>query len=123
MCAFPNYVVKLREFWCRTNTKMLSPYRQVEVDYGGYAWTEWMHKHFGDTALHIALKWERHRAVKALLSLRPDWTIRNDAGITAEALVLQIYGRDVGQLKNEQEREYENEAMRLEEEAMKRSVA
>ncbi len=79
-----------------------------------------MHKHFGDTALHIALKWKRHRAVKAVLSLRPDWTIRNEAGVTAEQLVLQVYGKGMGQFKDEQEREYENAAMRAEEEAMKR---
>eukprot|EP00752_Nemacystus_decipiens_P010946 g9728.t1 len=93
---------------------------QVEADYGGYAWTQWMHRHFGDTALHIALKWERHRAVKAVLSLRPDWTIRNEAGVTAEQLVLRIYGKGMAQFKDEQEREYENDAMRAEEEAMRR---
>ena len=93
---------------------------QVEIDYGGYAWTQWMHKHFGDTALHIALKWKRHRAVKALLSLRPDWTLHNEAGVTAEQLVLRIYGKSMENIKAEQEREYENDAMRAEEEAMKR---
>ncbi|CAM9138394.1 unnamed protein product [Scytosiphon promiscuus] len=93
---------------------------QVEVDYGGYAWTQWMHGHFGDTALHIALKWKRHRAVKALLSLRPIWTIPNEAGVTAEQIVLRMYGKDIAVLKDEQEREYENEAMRAEDEAMRR---
>lgn len=95
---------------------------QVEIDYGGYAWTQWMHAYFGDTALHIALKWKRHRAVKALLSLRPDWTIRNETGVTAEQLVLRMYGKGMAQLKDEQEREYENDAMRAEEEAMRRCV-
>lgn len=93
---------------------------QVETDYGGYAWTQWMHEYFGDTALHIALKWKRHRAVKALLSLRPDWTIHNEAGITAEELVLRMYGKDMARFKDEQEREYENAAMLAEEEAMRR---
>ncbi|CAM9272291.1 unnamed protein product, partial [Pylaiella littoralis] len=92
---------------------------QVETDYGGYAWTQWMHAYFGDTALHVALKWKRHRAVKALLSLRPDWTIQNEAGVTAEQLVLRMYGRDMGRFKDEQEREYENAAMLAEEEAMR----
>lgn len=95
---------------------------QVETDYGGYAWTQWMHAYFGDTALHVALKWKRHRAVKALLSLRPDWTIQNEAGVTAEQLVLRMYGRDMGRFKDEQEREYENAAMLAEEEAMRRYV-
>lgn len=79
-----------------------------------------MHGHFGDTALHIALKWKRHRAVKALLSLRPDWTVRNEAGVTAEQLVLRMYGKGMYQFKDEQEREYENDAMRAEEEATRR---
>lgn len=100
---------------------MLHISSQVEGDYGGYVWTEWMHPHFGDTALHIALKWKRHRAVKALLSLRPNWTIPNEAGATAEELVLRVYdGKDIATLKGEQEREYENDAMRAEERAMKR---
>lgn len=94
--------------------------KQVETDYGGYVWTQWMHRHFGDTALHIALKWKRHRAVKALLSLRPKWTVPNEAGVTAEHLVLQIYGKDMATFKDEQEREYEKEAMRAEDEAMRR---
>lgn len=103
-------------------TKMLHIFfTQVEGDYGGYVWTEWMHPHFGDTALHIALKWKRHRAVKALLSLRPNWTVPNEAGTTAEELVLRVYdGKDIATLKDEQEREYENDAMRAEEVAMKR---
>ena len=95
---------------------------QVEIDYGGYAWTQWMHGYFGDTALHIALKWKRHRAVKAVLSLRPDWTIPNEAGVTAEQLVFRMYGKGMAQFKDEQEREYENDAMRAEEEAMRRCV-
>ncbi|CAM9484500.1 unnamed protein product, partial [Ascophyllum nodosum] len=93
---------------------------QVEGDYGGYAWTEMMHLYFGDTALHIALKWKRHRAVKALLSLRPDWTIPNESGSTAENLTLRVYGKDIATLKGEQEREYENDAMWDEEDAMRR---
>ncbi|CAM9468498.1 unnamed protein product, partial [Hapterophycus canaliculatus] len=93
---------------------------QVEIDYGGYAWTQWMHGHFGDTALHIALKWKRHQAVKALLSLRPNWTIPNEAGVTAEQIALRIYGKDMITCKGEQEREYEHEAMRAEDEAMRR---
>lgn len=93
---------------------------QVEIDYGGYAWTQWMHEYFGDTALHIALKWKRHRAVKALLSLRPDWTMHNEAGVTAEQLVLRMYGKEMARFKDEQEREYENAAMLAEEEAMRR---
>lgn len=97
--------------------------RQVEGDYGGYVWTEWMHTHFGDTALHIALKWKRHRAVKALLSLRPNWAVPNETGATAEDLVPLVYGgKDIATLKGEQEREYENDAMRAEEVAMKRRV-
>lgn len=94
--------------------------RKVEQDYGGYAWTQWMHEFFGDTALHIALKWRRHRAVKALLSLQPNWSILNEAGVTAEDLVLQLYGKDMTILKDEQEREYENDAMRAEDERMRR---
>lgn len=94
----------------------------MEIDYGGYAWTQWMHEYFGDTALHIALKWKRHRAVKALLSLRPDWTIHNEAGVTAEQLVLRMYGKDMARFKDEQEREYENVAMLAEEEAMRRYI-
>lgn len=94
----------------------------MEIDYGGYAWTQWMHRHFGDTALHIALKWKRHRAVKALMSLRPNWTIPNEAGVTAEQLVLRLYGKGMARFKDEQEREYENDAMRAEEEAMKKCV-
>lgn len=79
-----------------------------------------MHEHFGDTALHIAIKWKRHRAVKAVLSLRPNWSIANEAGDTAEVLARTLYGKDITSLKNEQEREYETESMRLEDEAMKR---
>lgn len=94
----------------------------MEIDYGGYTWTQWMHEHFGDTALHIALKWKRHRAVKALLSLRPDWTIRNEAGVTSEQLVLRVYGKGMREFKDEQEREYENDAMQAEEDAMRRCV-
>lgn len=90
------------------------------MDYGGYTWTEWMHPYFGDTALHIALKWKRHRAVKAMLSLGPSWTIVNEAGVSAEDLVLQVYGKHIARLKDDQEREYEADAMRAEEEAMRR---
>lgn len=81
-----------------------------------------MHGHFGDTALHIALKWKRHRAVKALLSLRPNWTIRNEAGVTAEQLVLRTYGKGMREFKDEQERECENDAMQAEEQAMRGCV-
>lgn len=93
---------------------------KVEQDYGGYSWTEWMHEYFGDTALHLAIKWKRHRAVKALLSLRPDWTIRNEAGDTAADIALKLYGRDIISLKDEQEREYEIDAMIIEDETMRR---
>ena len=82
-----------------------------------------MHLYFGDTALHIALKWKRHRAVKALLSLRPDWTIPNESGSTAENLTLRVYGKDIATLKGEQEREYENDAMWDEEDAMRRCAS
>lgn len=82
-----------------------------------------MHEYFGDTALHIALKWKRHRAVKAVLSLRPSWTIRNEAGTTAGELVPQVYGgKTIVTLKDEQEHEYENAAMYAEEDAMIRHV-
>lgn len=93
---------------------------QVERDYGGYAWTEWMHAYFGDTALHIAIKWKRHHAVKALLSLQPNWKIRNEAGNTAECLARELYGKDMPTLIDEQEREYEIDTMRREDEVMRR---
>lgn len=93
---------------------------QVEQDYGGYAWTEWIHQYYGDTALHLAIKWKRHRAVKALLSLKADWTIPNEAGHTAATLAFALYGKDMATLKLEQEREYEAEQMRIEEETMLR---
>ncbi|CAM9794602.1 unnamed protein product, partial [Choristocarpus tenellus] len=95
---------------------------QVEQDYGGYKWTEWMHTYFGDTALHIAVKWKRHEAVKAILSLRPDWTLPNEDGDTAEDLCRTLYGKEMDRLKDEQELEYENRAMDLAEEEMRRRV-
>ena len=79
-----------------------------------------MHLYFGDTTLHLALKWKRHRAFKAMLSLYPDWMIPNGDGITAQELALQVYGRDIATLKEEQEREYENDAMLVEENEMTR---
>lgn len=79
-----------------------------------------MHGYFGDTALHVAIKWRRHRAVKALLSLRPDWAIRNEAGDTAEDLARELYGKNMQALKYEQEREYEIEEMRFEDEDIRR---
>ncbi|CAN0063038.1 unnamed protein product, partial [Discosporangium mesarthrocarpum] len=96
---------------------------QVERDYGGYVWTEWMHNHFGDTALHLAVKWKRHRAVKAILSLRPDWTLPNEAGQTAADLCYDLYRKDMKQLKQEQEIEYENNSMQEEEDAMRSLLA
>ncbi|CAM9697816.1 unnamed protein product, partial [Laminaria digitata] len=114
----------IRAFKHPTELAFVDLNTQVEGDYGGYVWTEWMHPHFGDTALHIALKWKRHRAVKALLSLRPSWTVPNEAGVTAEELVLRVYGgKDIATLKDEQEREYENDVMRAEEKAMKSLLA
>lgn len=96
------------------------PTSKVYQDYGGYAWTEWIHKHRGDTALHIAIKWKRHRAVKSLLSLGPDWTICNEDGDTAATLVCRVYGRDIISLKEEQERDSESDLMAREDEAMRR---
>ncbi|CAN0295406.1 unnamed protein product, partial [Ectocarpus sp. 6 AP-2014] len=113
----------IRAFRRPTGLAFVDLNTQVEIDYGGYAWTQWMHRHFGDTALHIALKWKRHRAVKAILSLRPNWTIPNEAGVTAEQLVLRLYGKSMARFKDEQEREYENDAMRAEEEAMRNLMA
>ncbi|CAN0521533.1 unnamed protein product, partial [Ectocarpus sp. 12 AP-2014] len=113
----------IRAFRRPTGLAFVDLNNQVEIDYGGYAWTQWMHRHFGDTALHIALKWKRHRAVKAILSLRPNWTIPNEAGITAEQLVLRLYGKSMARFKDEQEREYEDDAMRAEEEAMRNLMA
>lgn len=120
LCAHSRMRYKILNVCTKLHCCIHHDTNQVEIDYGGYAWTQWMHGHFGDTAFHIALKWKRHRAVKAVLSLRPDWTIRNEAGVTAEQLVLRMYGKGMAQLKDEQEREYENDAMRAEEEAMRR---
>lgn len=79
-----------------------------------------MHLYSGDTALHLALKWKRHRAFKALLSLYPDWTLPNENGVTVQDLAMQVYGRGILILKEEQEREWENDAMLAEENEMRR---
>ena len=66
-----------------------------ENGYGGYVWTPWIHKFQGDTALHIAIKQKKERALCTLLLLGADITIKNDEGHTPADLTLSILNKDI----------------------------
>jgi len=67
--------------------------------YGGYCWTAWIHKFRGDTAVHIAIKLKKERALSALLILDPDLSIVNDDGLTASDLALSILKKKISDCK------------------------
>jgi len=67
--------------------------------YGGYAWTHWMHKFLGDTALHIALKQRKTHCVHALLVIGADTNIANDEGLFPDDIALKVYGKTLKQLR------------------------
>jgi hypothetical protein len=73
--------------------------------YGGYAWTMWLHKHLGDTALHIALKQKKILCVHALLLIEASQSIQNDDGLFANDLALEIYGKSLQRIRQDSEHE------------------
>ena len=78
---------------------------QATTGYGGYLWSAWMHNYYLDTALHLALKQKKKRCVYALLGLGARTDIPNQDEVTAEALCLRIYGREIRDLRSEAMRE------------------
>ncbi|KAG5183695.1 hypothetical protein JKP88DRAFT_163719, partial [Tribonema minus] len=86
--------------------------------YGDYAFTQRMDLHEGDTALHLALKWRKMRAAKALLHLNARWDIVNAQGVTAEAILMKEHLKPMLTLKAQQEREYATQAMACEDDLM-----
>jgi Leucine Rich repeat len=88
---------------------------QTGYTYGDYAWIECMASFAGDTALHLAVKWDKRAAFDVLLSLNASWTITNAAGETVESLVQQRWGVSIDALKVMQLLEYENKYMLREE--------
>jgi Leucine Rich repeat len=88
---------------------------QTGCTYGDYAWDECMASFEGETALHLAVKWDKRAAFDALLSLNASWTLANAAGETAESLVQQRWNISIEALKVMQLLQYENIYMRQEE--------
>eukprot|EP00953_Heterococcus_sp_UTEX-ZZ885_P010873 6319-Heterococcus_DN1.PRE.3 len=88
---------------------------QTGCTYGDYAWDECMASFAGETALHLAVKWDKRAAFDALLSLNASWTLANAAGETIETLVQQRWGISIKVLKVMQLLQYENIYMRQEE--------
>jgi Leucine Rich repeat len=88
---------------------------QTGCTYGDYAWDECMASFAGETALHLAVKWDKRAAFDALLSLNASWTLANAAGETVESLVQQRWNISIEALKVMQLLQYENIYMRQEE--------
>lgn len=72
--------------------------------YGGHIWTVWIHKHLGDTILHLAVKQRKMRCLYTLLFLDIDTSIRNSDGYTAEELSLSILKKTFKDLRLESNR-------------------
>jgi len=68
--------------------------------YGGYAWTVWGHKHEGDTAMHLVLRFAKAEVLEALHPLADVFHggAANAKGVTSDELSVKKFGRPLGQV-------------------------
>lgn len=67
----------------------------TQIDFLGYAqylWTCMVHKYFGDTALHLAVRQRKMMCVHMLLRLHARADIPNSNGETADNLCIKLFG-------------------------------
>lgn len=65
---------------------------QVDIQgFGGYLWTIAVHRHLGDTALHIAIRQRKLMCIYMLIYMRADVSIMNSDGVTPAQLLEELY--------------------------------
>ena len=71
------------------------------LGYAQYLWTSSVHKYFGDTALHFAMRQKKMMCVHILLIMKARFDIPNKTGETADSLSLKLFGTSAKNLKYE----------------------